>query len=114
MVEIKKILDDYDVAGIVVIHTPGNTEYLAKLETGYSACKVDGEKLHVRAKLEDFQGNKAARDKKLADTSNMFKMLTETTIEVVYPLVTVSDELDKKLGAEHSDGGHTTSITQDN
>ena len=118
MTEINEILVKHDIAGIVVLHTPGNSEYLLRIDPSYSCAKVSEGRLRIRAKKEDFKGTpkekELSRNKMLADTSNMFKLLTETSGTVVYPLFEVSEKLDELLKAEHTDKGHTSSETQNN
>lgn len=76
---IKDILKDNDIAGIVVLHTPGHSEFLMGLETSYSCAKFEGDTLRVKAKLADFNGDKEAWALKMATTSNMLSLLSETT-----------------------------------
>ena len=114
MVEIKEVLDKYDIAGIVAIHAPGFSEYLVKIDPSYSCAKPVEGGIRIRAKVSDFQGDLGKRDLKLAATSNMFNLLTQTIAVVTLPLMETSKELDEKLGAVHTDMGQTTEIGKDN
>lgn len=100
MKEVKEVLDKYEVAAIVVLHRPGHTEPLVKIETPFSCARTEGETVKIRAKLEDFKGNKDVRKKKLLDTSVMFRKLLDTCITKIYPYFEVSEELDEKLIAK--------------
>lgn len=116
MEEIKAILDKYDCAGLVVLHKPGNSEYLMKLNPSYSCAFVDDASggIRVRAKKADYVGKEKERDQKLADTSNMFRLLTDTMINLTYPLHELADKLDEAVQADHSEGGHSSHNTQNN
>jgi hypothetical protein len=45
--DIKKILDQYDIAGVAVLHSPTHTEFLMKVDTDHSLAKMDGKKFKV-------------------------------------------------------------------
>lgn len=115
MQEIKAVIEKYDIAALVVLHTPGNSEYLLELSPTYSCAKFEGNNLRIRAKLvDDFKGDKKAHKQKLTDTSNMLSSLSETGGRTILSLMDVSDKLDKIIDAEHFGGGHTSHITQNN
>lgn len=99
--EIEEILKREDVAGLVVVHTPGFSEYMIKLDPGYSCCKIEGNRIKIRAKEEEL--GKAKRDQMLSDTANMLYLITQTAGTVIYPFFDISESLDKKLQAEHID-----------
>lgn len=40
MEDIKKILHENDIAGFVVLHTPGFSEYLNRVDPSYSCAKL--------------------------------------------------------------------------
>lgn len=42
--DIKKILEKYDVAGVVILHTPTHTEFLMKVDTTYSLAWLDSQR----------------------------------------------------------------------
>ena len=48
--EIKQILKNNDIAGFVVIHTPGFSEFLNHVETSYSCAKVQGDEVRLKLK----------------------------------------------------------------
>lgn len=41
MDEIKQVLKKHDIAGFVVLHTPGFTEYLNRVDPSYSSTFMD-------------------------------------------------------------------------
>ena len=113
--EIKQIMGKYDIAGLVILHTPGFSEYLLKIDTTYSCAKIEGDQLRVKAKLkEDFNGNKAAMEQSLKDTSNMLHHLSETGGRTAMELFNISAALDEKVKAEHTGKGFTSVTTQNN
>lgn len=113
MEEIKATLKKYDISAFIVLHTPGNAEYLHALTPSYSCLSWNGDTLHLRAKLEeDFHGDKKAMEEKLASTSNMLHSLSEVGGLQLMPLMEASDFVDKLLRSIHTDGGHTSHIEQ--
>jgi hypothetical protein len=115
MEEIKAILKKHDVGGVVILHTPGHSEYLHKLDPSYSCAKVDGNEVRIRAKLqEDFKGDKDAWYKKVRDTVNMFNLLASTCGNTAMSLFEISQKLDSIVDAEHTDLGHSSHTDQNN
>lgn len=113
MEEIKAIVKKYDIAASVVLHTPGNSEFLLEITPSYSCAKLNHDHIHFKAKKEDFN-NELLRMQTIADTSNMMNLLGETLGKNALMLMQVSDEFDKITGAEHEDGGFTSHTTQNN
>lgn len=115
MEDIKSILKKYDIAGMVILHTPGNSEYFIELNPSYSCAKSNGDSVRIKAKLqEDFHGDKQAREKNVADTTNMFSLLSEVGMRISLSLSDVSERLDKIVNAEHFDGCHSSQTEQNN
>lgn len=115
MVAIKAILKEYDIAGLVVIHTPGHSEYLVRIDPSYSCAKFESDSMvRIRAKLADFNGDKDAWTKKVTDTSNMLSLLSEVTMRTGLSVAELSERMDKIVDAEHFGGGHTSHGTQNN
>jgi len=112
--EIKLILLKYDIAVNVVLHTPGHSEYLLHITPTYSCAWIENEVVRFRARAQDYNGNTSIRDKKIADTLNMFRLLGDTAARNAMQLIEVSNQFDKKIGADHEDGGHTSHTTQNN
>lgn len=113
--EIKVILKNYDIAALVVLHTPGHSEYLHALSPSYSCAKFNGDELRIRAKLkEDFNGDKKAWEEKVTATSNMLRMLAEVGMREAYQVSEVSEMVDKIIGADHTDFGGSSNTQQNN
>jgi hypothetical protein len=112
MEEIKKVLKQYDIAGMVVLHEPGHSEYFMDIEPSYSCAKHNGDHVRIRAKLADFDGNKEAHRKKVTDTSNMLNLLGEVGARTSMSIINVSEQLDRIVDAEHFDHGHSSHTEQ--
>lgn len=100
--EIKKILSKHDIGAMVVLHTPGHSEFLLNVSPSYSCATFIEDKLRVKTNLDiDFNGDKNARTKKVTDTANMLHHLTSTTVHCADSLLKISQLVDKATGAEH-------------
>jgi len=58
MEEIKAILAKNDIAGMVLLHTPGHGEYFIKVDPTYSCAFIENEKLRIRSKLAEYGGDR--------------------------------------------------------
>lgn len=113
--EIKAVLEKHDIAGLVVLHTPGHAEYLMKVNPTYSCAKLENDGIRIKAKLqEDFNGDKKAWETTVRDTSNMLNLISEVGGKIVLSVIELSQILDQKVDARHDDGGHTSHSTQNN
>ena len=112
MKQIKAVLDEHDIAGSVVLHTPGFGEHFIKLDPSYSAMKIKDEALHIRVKEAEVGKKKA---KQLAtDTANMANILTTLTGKHAMMLIHAEETLEKNLDIQHGKGGYTSDSTQNN
>lgn len=113
--EIKDILKKYDIAANIVLHTPGHCEYLLHITPTYSAAWLENDMVRFRARLQDYNGNVIIRNKKISDTLNMLRLLSDTAGKNALALLSVADQFDKITGAEHEeDDNHTSHTTQNN
>ncbi|MFA6058943.1 MAG: hypothetical protein WC756_12145 [Taibaiella sp.] len=112
MEEIKQILKKHDIAGAIVIHTPGHTEYHLRIDPTYSCARIDGESIRVKASLKDLGKNAFTRI--TGDTANMLHGLGTCMGGMSLNIFDISDELDKTTNAEHFGGGHTSHTQQNN
>lgn len=115
MEEIKEILLKYDIAGTVALHTPGFAEYINHITPSYSCATIDelNGRFALKAKKEHFL-NEAERINKLTATANMLNLLSSGTGKNVLNLIHASELTDKHLNSEYDEGGHTSSVTQNN
>lgn len=112
--EIEEVIAKHDIAAVVVLHTPGHSEFIIRISPSYSCATVDGDKLRIRAKLTEFNGDKKALEKTVTNTSNMLNVLANTMGKTSLTLLDVSEHLDKHVGAMHTDGGESFHTTQNN
>ncbi len=112
--EILQILNKYDIAANVILHTPGHSEYLLHITPTYSCAWLENNMVRFRARKEDYNGNAMIRDKKISDTLNMLRLLADTAGKNALSLLEVADQFDKKIGADHTEGDHTSHTTQNN
>lgn len=111
--EIKLILKKYDISGAVALHTPGHGEFLLEITPSYSCATLTHEKIHFKAKKVDFN-DEAKRIKIIEDTANMMALLSEITAKNAMMLISVSEQFDKIVDAEHGDSNFTSHTTQNN
>lgn len=113
--EIKAILAKYDIGGIVLLHTPGFAEFVKHVNPSYSCCTLapDGE-LRIKAKLADFNGDKAAWKKTVEDSLGMIHAFTSMGGFIMLPLMELEERVSKIVDAEHFGGGFTSHNTQNN
>jgi hypothetical protein len=59
MEQIKKIIEENDIAAFVALHTPGYTEYFNKVDPSFSCAFLADNQLRVRLKTEEVGKEKA-------------------------------------------------------
>jgi len=108
MEDIKEILKKHDIAGSVVIQTPGYAEYLLHIKPSYSCARLDENGImKFKAKKDDFGSDARKRDQQIADTANMLNLLSDVSAQNTLALLDVSDKFDKIVEAEHGPSRHT-------
>ena len=105
MQQIKNILDAEDIAGLVVLHTPGHTEFLNKLDPSYSCVFPDkyrdpssGEMLdgfRIKAKSSELGIQK--RNQLLHDTANMLAGINEVSGTLIMQNIEVEKLFEKNV-----------------
>ncbi len=112
MEEIKTILKQNDIAGFVVIHTPGYSEFLNHVETSYSCAKIQGDEVRLKLKAAEVGLEKA---KQIAtDTLNMVTHIAKATGENALFYMDAEKILKDKLGGEDLPGSMTSHSQQNN
>ena len=110
MAEIKEIVERYDIGGVVILHTPGNSEYANFLEPSYSCASFEqtseGVGIRFRSKAADFKGGAKERNERIEDTANLMNMLAVTTGQVSLSLMDISEKLDGYVKSEHGKMKH--------
>lgn len=77
--EIEAVMKKHDLAGAVVLHTPGMLETFWEITPSYSCCWVDVEQqaFRMRAKLADYKDAAAHRHDVNASTNLVFGLAEE-------------------------------------
>ncbi len=101
MAEINAILVKHDIAGAIVLHEVGFSEFLFKIDPTYSCCFFEGNMLRVKAKAADYAGGASERNQKIADTSNMLHHLSETGSHIRETIVELSKKVDALCETDH-------------
>lgn len=112
MEQIKGMLKENDIAGFVVLHTPGHSEYLNHLQTSYSCATVTTEGVVLKLKEAEVGRKEAVR---LAEcTFNMVTHITNAICQNAEMYMTCHEMLKQKWDGRSTDGGHTTHNQQNN
>lgn len=114
MEEIKAILAKHDIGAMVILHTPGHSEFLNKLNPSYSCIIQTGDQIRFRSKLADYDGDKQAWEKKTTDSLNLLQCITETAGHVLLPLMDFTEKLEAQLNSERGGGNFSSHTTQNN
>lgn len=105
--EIEAILRKHDLAGAVVLHTPGMAEFFYDIGPSYSVCGIDESVPMVRiaSKLDrDHSGNVELQKHDQAATANMVACLADNLSGAASMFVDVQRVVDRALRAEHTSG----------
>ena len=106
MEEIKAVLKKHDIAGSIVLHSPGFSEYLNHIDTSYSCATLESGGIRVRSKGRPKQH--------LADTVNMVTHFSETSGRVAMQFFELKALLEKHIDIDETDGSHTSHTEQNN
>lgn len=112
MEEINRILDRYDIAGIVVLHTPGFGEYKFKIDPSYSCAELMPGGHGV--KVSNTGRGQKEKKKMAEDTANMFHILGTLTGEQAMKVFQANEALKEKLDIRHYGPGHSSRDEQEN
>jgi len=110
MAQVEKVLKEHDIAGIVVLHTPGFGEFKVFTEASYSLLSADGNKgyrLRYAPTMAKDIAEKNELKAKLTKTLNMVKVLSDNGGAISLGLMDLHDQLSKKLDIEHTGGKWT-------
>jgi hypothetical protein len=114
MEQIKEVLKEHDIAGFVVIHTPGFSEFLNKIDTSYSILSLTGDSMQFKAHSKHFGGDKNKRDRAAADTRNMITHFLEVAGKQFMMYDEIAKRVDDTYGKWDETDGSETSHTQQN
>lgn len=100
--EIKEILRKHDVAGAVALHTPGYGEHFLHFNPSYScAYMINDDEVRFYCKKSDYK-TLEEHQQKIADTSNMLKLLLDLSGINFMGLEHLSRNLDSITESEHT------------
>jgi hypothetical protein len=78
MARISSILLNEDVAGYIVLHEPGFSEYRLAIDPSWSVLSMIGEEgMRLRSKLEDYGGDRERQRKEIEATTNLLRHLAD-------------------------------------
>lgn len=107
--KIEGILKEYDLGAVVVLHTPGMTEFFYDVTPSYSCVWIDeaAQQLRAKSKLSEFGGDKKAQLRDQAATANMIHGLAADLSSAAGMFGSIAHVIDRALRAEHTDAAHT-------
>lgn len=107
MAEIRAVADKHDIGAYVLLHEPGFSEFFLKIDPSWSALSLEEQDgragVRIRAKAEDFDGDKEKQRQVVADSCNMishFHYATYNHHEIFDRLLKLIEE---KMEVQHSD-----------
>lgn len=105
--EVEAILKKHDLAGVVVLHTPGLAEFFYDIRPSYSCISIDETvgALRVRSRLQqDYGGDSTAQAHDQAATANLARALADNLTGAAGMFSAAAEFVDRALRAEHTPG----------
>jgi|SRR5215217_5876190 len=109
--EIKAILDKYDIAGVILLHSPGFAEYIYSITPSYSIAKMEGNQLRIKTNPND---SKEIKIRKVTDTLNMFSLLATVGRPIIENTIEAEELIKQHVEVIKTDPGTHTSHEQQN
>jgi hypothetical protein len=106
--EIEAVLRKHDLAGVMVLHTPGMTEFFYDIRPTYSCVWIDEQigMLRVKSKLSNYDGDAQAQRHDQAASANMLRALAQDLNSAAAMFLDTAAIADRALRAEHTDRSH--------
>lgn len=106
--EIEAVLKRHDLAGMVLLHTPGMAEFFYDIRPSYSCCWIDEKQkmMRLRSKLEAYDGDAVRQQHDLAATANMMRCLFDGLWKASTLFGPLASFVDEAVKAEHTEGVH--------
>jgi hypothetical protein len=103
-IEIEAVLKKHDLAGVVVLHTPGMAEWFYDVRPSYSCLHVDeaAGTARVRSQLADYGGDRQAQLLDQACTANMVAALSGELVRGAGMFSYLGQVVDRATRAEHA------------
>lgn len=110
--EIEGILRKHDLGGVVVLHTPGMSEFFYDVRPSYSCVWIDekAQALRVKSLQADYGGDREAQRLDQAATANMVRALANDLACAESMFAGVAAIVDRVVQAEHD---RTATFTPD-
>lgn len=105
--EIEALLKKHDLAGVVVLHTPGMSEFFYDVRPSYSCMWIDDVASAVRVKslAADYGGDRQAQLHDQAATANMAAAMADNLLQAAKMFAHVQRFVDHATRAEHTPRG---------
>lgn len=103
--EIEAVLRKHDLAGVVVLHTPGMSEFFYNIQPSYSCVWIDEAHsiLRLKSTLNDYGGDLQAQRRDLAATANMTQALAVDLTRAAQMFEDVARLVNRPFGARHAE-----------
>ena len=101
--EIEGVLRKHDLGGVVVLHTPGMSEFFYDVRPSYSCVWVDeqAQALRVKSLQADYGGDREAQRLDQAATANMVRAFANDLDSAAGMFASVAAVVDRAVQAEH-------------
>jgi hypothetical protein len=103
-IEIEAVLKKHDLAGVVVLHTPGMGEFFYDIRPSYSVCWIDESvpMVRIKSKLDsDHGGNAEQQVHDQAGTANMIAAIVDNLSAGARMFMDVQHVVDRAFLAKH-------------
>jgi len=115
MEEIKAIMHDAGIGGVVILHRPGFVEYLNKIDPPYACINIDNlSTLKIRAKKDMYAGGAEERNQVLADTANLLATVNHQLRNSLEAWAEIERIYTDHVGPHDHTSGSATSHEQQN
>lgn len=109
MAEIVSILERHDIAGIIMLHEPGFSEFLTRVDPSWSIARLEetpqGLGLRLRSKLEEYGGDRERQQREAEATVNMLVHFVDVLDITQTNLACVLKEIEKHWKVQRNVGG---------
>lgn len=111
--EIDDVMKKHDIGGVVVLHTPGFSEFKSYIDPSYSCAYFDYSipnaiGIRFRAKASELPGGAAERNQKIADTDNLFLHINRNLFVHLEMFHAAYEQFNKSTGGHDHSGGRQT------
>lgn len=102
--EIEAIIKKHDLGSIIILHTPGMSEFFYDIRPSYSCAWIEGEVFRMKSKLEQYNGDKERREYEQTMTAQMFDAFAEQLNGAAGMFIPISQLVTNATRAEHTPG----------